>query len=604
MQSNPKREIHRRTESGERPIERESFVNLGTRRLVRLCEATGLERHTDRILAVFTRLLAPWGQRPVEGAALWPSEVGDDYSPYEFSVAFGPRPELRILVEPLGSPPSLGANAEQSLVVLRDLASDHPISMDRFEKIRDLFLPEQPQGLFSLWIAVSFTSEKSDVKLYLNPEAQGVAKAPALVEEAMVRLGFPRAWGTIADSIGRRGRELDEIKYFSLDLKPTNSARVKVYARHLRASVEDVERAAQVAQSHRAGDVTEFVRAMMPDGRDVFDGRPPATCLAFVEGQGEAPAAVTHYFPTNGGYSKNDGEAARRIRAYMESKGQPVAEYDRALAAVAERRLEDGIGLQSYASLRRHGEQSRVTVYYAPELYRPGMIATADVRPAPRTPEEVVKRFEEESIADHPFMRRLRREPVDLYKLWKLMANAQIGIVNAFARRLSQVVAKVEDDRIRSILAGQLNDELGGGRYERAHSQLFAKLVEGLSRWKPERQDESMFVPGRGLSDALESIYHTPDAMEGVGATMVIEIFGRQVDLFLGDEFRRQKEVDPQSLEWLNMHEELEVNHSAESLELAYMVPADALPSVWRGAARVGRAGTAFFDAMYRVAFQ
>ena len=65
------------------------------------------------------------------------------------------------------------------------------------------------------------------------------------------------------------------------------------------------------------------------------------------------------------------------------------------------------------------------------------------------TPSENVRRdrrtLRAEPITDHPFMRRLRREPVDLYKIWKLMANAQIGIVNGFSRRLAQVVAKVDE---------------------------------------------------------------------------------------------------------------------------------------------------------------
>jgi DMATS type aromatic prenyltransferase len=593
----------RRPASGEQPLTRTSYLLQGTSRLVRLCRATGLEDQTESVLAMFSRLLAPWGDDLPGDVPSWPSEVGDDHTPYEFSAAFGDRTELRLLVEPLGSPPSLESNRDRALAVLADLAKDHPISMERLDKVRDLFLPEKPQGLFSLWLGVSFSPGAPDVKLYLNPEAQGPGRAAALIEEAMVRLGFPKGWHAISQYIGKRGRELDELKYFSLDVTPSETARVKVYARHLAATADDCEYAASVARSHKPGDVADFVRAMAPGSGGELQGRPPATCLAFVEGTDDKPAAVTHHFPVNGGYAENDAVVATRVHDYLVAKGTSPDAYDQCFQAIAERPLDAGIGLQSYASLRRDKKGMRLTAYFPLELFEPGKIARAAPRRAPSTPAEIVERFEAESLADHPFMRRIRREPVDLYKLWKLMANAQIGIVAGFSRRLAQVVARVTDERVRSILAHQLNDELGNGKYERAHSQLFGKLVMGLERWKPKTLDDALFAPGATLSDALEAIYRSDDPWEGVGATMVIEIFGRQVDQFFGDEFRRQMEVDPKSLEWLTMHEELEIDHSAESMDLAHMVPAAALPSVWRGAARVSRVSTEFFDGVYRVAF-
>jgi DMATS type aromatic prenyltransferase len=604
MQGNAKQlKTVRRSESGEQALSKSSYILQGTSRLVRLCRATGLEQQTDVVLQTFSRLLAPWGDITPGSGPSWRSEVGDDHTPYEFSAAFGSKTELRILVEPLGSPPSLESNRDRALAVLADLSKDHPISLERLDKVRDLFLPERPQGLFSLWLGVSFSPGAPDVKLYLNPEAQGPGRAASLVEEAMVRLGFPKGWHSISQSIGRRGRELDELKYFSLDVTPSDTARVKVYVRHLDASAGDCEAAATLARSHRTGDVSEFVQAMAPDSKKILAGRPPATCLAFVQGGDDKPAATTHHFPVNGGYAPNDAVVAERVRNYMTGKGLDAVAYEACFAAIAERDRSDGTGLQSYASLRRDKDTLRLTAYFPLELFDPGKIAQASPRRAPGTPAEIVARFEEESLADHPFMRRIRREPVDLFKLWKLMANAQIGIVAGFSRRLAQVVARVTDERVRSILARQLNDELGGGNYDRAHSQLFGKLVMGLERWRPATIDDALFAPGATLSDALEAIYMSEDPWEGVGATMVIEIFGRQVDQFFGDEFRRQMEVDPKSLEWLTMHEELEVDHSAESLELAHLVPASALPSVWRGASRVSRVSTEFFDGVYRVAF-
>jgi hypothetical protein len=101
----------------------------------------------------------------------------------------------------------------------------------------------------------------------------------------------------------------------------------------------------------------------------------------------------------------------------------------------------------------------------------------------------------------------------------------------------------VDDGRIRCILADQLDDELGRGRFERAH--------------------------------------------------------GKQVDQFLGDEFRRQTLLDPSSLAWLMLHETLEVTHADASRELADLIPPYGVEAAHRGMMGVYLAGWAFLDALY-----
>ena len=87
------------------------------------------------------------------------------------------------------------------------------------------------------------------------------------------------------------------------------------------------------------------------------------------------------------------------------------------------------------------------------------------------------------------------------------------------------------------------------------------------------------------------------------------EIIGKQGDSFMGDEFRRQKAVHksipPAALEWLTIHEELELEHSDESMELAELVPADpkAIASAWRGARDCGAACWTVLDGMYKLCY-
>ena len=92
------------------------------------------------------------------------------------------------------------------------------------------------------------------------------------------------------------------------------------------------------------------------------------------------------------------------------------------------------------------------------------------------------------------------------------------------------------------------------------------------------------------------------DPYEGVGASLMMEIYGRQVDQFLGDQFRRQSELPPVIMEWLTLHEELEVDHVDEIFDLAKLVPeGPKTASALRGVEALASAGWAFFDALYRV---
>src|SRR5262249_17988265 len=80
-----------------------------------------------------------------------------------------------------------------------------------------------------------------------------------------------------------------------------------------------------------------------------------------------------------------------------------------------------------------------------------------------------------------------------------------------------------------------------------------------------------------GLVPRLAAIYGAPDVFEAVGAVLAGEIFGKQVDQLLGDEFRRQTLIDPESLAWLSLHETLEVAHADASQALAALVPPHAV---------------------------
>jgi DMATS type aromatic prenyltransferase len=584
-----------------------SFAEVFAERLSRLCQAVGQGEQARDAASVFRRMIEPWGERAIGDSPRWPSNIVDDHTPFELSISLGGRrSEVRILVEAQGETPTLRAQQTAGRALSERLQQDFGADLGRLRRVEDLFLPEDPSGDFAIWHAASFHSDAQiDTKAYLNLQARGRPLAPALAEEALVRLGMRRAWPSFAQIAARRGFDADELLYFSLDLSARPDARVKIYLRHHRAAAPDLEAALALAPQHEPGHATRMIRAL-GGSEGPFSTRALVSCFSYVEGDLERPSEATLYFPI-GGYVAHDLEATARISAYLKEIGVSTSAYEAAVEAVARRPLDRGVGMQSYVSIRHEQGQPRLTMYFGPEAYSTQPPRTPPyTAPPPRatTPEEIVRRHEAEPLTNHPFFRRLRREPSDLGRLWKLMSNFRVALIDGFPRMLASVVARIDDDRIRCVLAKQLDDELGSGDFTRAHKGLFTKLIGALEPWRPAQDEASLRAPGHALRRELERLYFEAEPHEAVGATLLVEVYGKHVDQFLGDEFRRQSSIDRRSLEWLTLHEVLEEDHAGESLALTSLLPEGA-PSAAavRGAEAVVAASRAYLDAMYELCF-
>ncbi|HEX2736086.1 MAG TPA: iron-containing redox enzyme family protein [Polyangiaceae bacterium] len=204
-----------------------------------------------------------------------------------------------------------------------------------------------------------------------------------------------------------------------------------------------------------------------------------------------------------------------------------------------------------------------------------------------------------EPITLHPFLVRLRSERPNLQHLWRLLANFQISISRHFSRHLASTAGRVDDDRIRCILAEQLYDEMGRGRFEAAHTNLFAKMMNLLEPWRPTTPEDRALAPGLRIVPELAAIYGDPDVNQALGAIIVGEVVAKQLDLFLAEEFQRQDEINPAKLEWLTLHAELETVHADASVELARLIPPTGHEAALRGAQRLYRLGWSFLDDIY-----
>ncbi len=375
------------------------------------------EREVSRMAQVFEDLSVPWAGWPSGESPPWRSDISDDGTPFEFSAAFdGGEPKLRLLVESQGAEVTPTSTFEAGLALNRRLAEEGKVDLTVFDRIVDLFTPSRAPARFQLWHAAELGPSGCLYKAYLNPQLLGAGAAPDLLHEALDRLGMPNAWEQLAPHL-QTAVQHAELRYISVDLKPAQDARVKIYLG--RSSADAVE---------------ELVRGILPSGQarswlrelSGFDGpyeaRPALTCFSFRPA--DPNPEVTLHVPVRC-YAPNDAEAADRAARFL--RPSDADRLTRALRAVAGRPLRSGRGVLTYVSLRAARTGLRVTAYIAPEIYaigagRPTLSAPASeqqserrIRVQPAVPttlgdiQEVISR-RRALIAEHPFLKGLEGE--------------------------------------------------------------------------------------------------------------------------------------------------------------------------------------------------
>lgn len=368
------------------------LLDYASARLWMLCTSARFGAETEAAVQTFQKLISPWADCPRSESTEWVSEISDDNTPIEFSVALaGNRAEVRVLFEPQGTQPTVADYREAALAFQARLEREFGANLTRFRQVEDLFAPEDMQGPFAIWSSAVFApGHAPSFKAYLNPQAHGAGNARELVREGLARLGFSAAWRHLEASVLRRGPELDELKYFALDLSNDAEARVKVYVRHHSASAEDLEYASSIADGYVEGETLDFVRAMRGSSERLTQ-RAPFTCSSFIGSAAEYPAATTVYVPVCA-YARDDAAVLDRVRGYMRKQGFDSSLYEGIVNGFANRPLVEGVGMQPWIALRRFGTTPRMTVYLSTEarrIHEPGTV------PAP-TPDRT------RALSEHP----------------------------------------------------------------------------------------------------------------------------------------------------------------------------------------------------------
>ncbi len=344
-----------------------SLLALARDQLERLCPVVALDGRVDEILSDLAATLGEYALRRIDDGPLFPSDVCDDHTPFEFSITIeeGVR-ELRVLVEAAGGDFSLGSMQAAGRGATHWIREQRAAVTDRLDSIEDLFLAAEPQGLFTRWHALEYRGSRPPrIKVYLNPRLAGPEQARERVDQALHRLGRDDARRELDRRIRRGG--LDEVKYFALDLDATPSARLKVYVRHHDLTASQLEAYFAETRDYPPGVAEAFCRAML--GPDPWTGKPVFSCLSWIDS--ETRPKPTVYAPLSG-YAANEAVARNRVASYMMAQGIDHAALDGALSALAGVPLWQARGVVSYASARWDGVgPPRVTAYLSPLAYRP-----------------------------------------------------------------------------------------------------------------------------------------------------------------------------------------------------------------------------------------
>lgn len=347
-----------------------SLVDCLSDQLTQLCAVVDTEPTIP--LQLVTELLGPAATRPPGQPPTWPSDVADDHTPIEYSVAFNEAepPTLRILAEAQADAPDPAAYTAAAYRFLDRQVDRFGLATTKFDLVRDVFHTEQPQGAFALWYSLVLRSgRRPELKVYFNPAVRGADAAETLVVEALRRLGLQSAYPKLVDH-GLRPGELggrDQLTFFALDLHDEPQSRVKLYLSHYDARVDDAVRAAGIVDDVDLEQVAEFcVTATGGPGR--YDRRPLVSSYTFTAGA-EHPVGYSLYVPIRD-YVDDDEQARQRVLELLTRYGLDASRLDPAIAAVARRPLRDGVGLIAHVSLRVGRPRPGITVYLSAEAHQ------------------------------------------------------------------------------------------------------------------------------------------------------------------------------------------------------------------------------------------
>jgi DMATS type aromatic prenyltransferase len=575
--------------------------------------ALARELGVQQLVPALLRFLRTVGEDWFERQADWPlfdTDITDDGSPFELSLALeGDQAELRVLAEAQQAPYDLDSNWRAGVRTTQQLAHEHDLDLSRFHRVVELFRPIPGPARFAIWHAAAFSDGKAPLyKIYFNPSARGCGTEEATVEEALLRLRMRESWSFLSRKLAQAPGA--RLAFFSLDLHAGTDARLKVYVAFPDATADVIEAGLTGSSDFRPGEAASFIRQVT--GRaGPFSARPLLACYAFCAGR-PAPN-VTLHVPVRC-YLADD---ARVLEACGGLLGARADTLGRALRAMAGRPLSGQGGLLTYASLRCHSRDSRLTLYLSPQLYtqqtgvhasdtplRSSMVApraaglgASPFAPTMLTVQDAIQRARL-LLRQHPFIQRLERG-ADLGQL-RSMTRALTFFVMCFQDVLRLARMTISDPTLRTISeTHELED--------RGHEQWFLHDAQRLDsacdlRTVFSSEHDAVRDVSYGL---IAEVLGADDDRQRLAVVLCLEAAGAEFFHRVIAQLERLGAADGLRY-FARSHQAVEENHEVfendTQLTLASIpAPQDVLPAVLRSVERSFVAIARLADEMERV---
>jgi DMATS type aromatic prenyltransferase len=512
---------------------------LALRRLSSLRAASGCVLRDDAC-ETLQLLLGSAFHRALDAEPSWSTDVTDDGTPFEFSVALDSTgtPELRVLAERQEAPFDLHSNWAAGLQLQQHLRARGAIDTTRFDAISAVFAPDgvaSKRAEFAIWHAANLSlagAGSAAYKVYLNPQIRGPERARGLVREALARLGLTDAWRFID---ARLALPDVRILFFALDLADSSEARVKIYLAHDTCMVRNVEHALEGTHDYVPGEATAWIETLL-DSHGPFDARPIITSYAFTS-RSPAVAQATLHVPIRC-YLSNDDEALDRALGLVRELGIAVESgFAAGIETWAGRPLHVGRGMLTYVSCRRAEQGVRATFYLAPQLYAISSTRTARKLPRPRR-DSHIRELAPETHTMHVVQERIEQHTSELRQhsfLQRLLDGEQsLASVQALARRLTFFVL-VFQDMLRLTAKRMTHPVLAAmarthQQEDKGHDIWFLSDLKGL-RAEPELKE--LFSDQHEVSrdvayELLSLLLRSRDDRARMAVLMVMETAGAE----------------------------------------------------------------------------
>ncbi|RBR16865.1 uncharacterized protein FIESC28_06780 [Fusarium coffeatum] len=361
-----------------------SFIKFTQKGISDLASAAGLtnEERLSLVHAVSV-FMEGWGHEEIPETPKWNSQLGRNFSPFEYSVDFnlktgkkkvGFRFEL-----PHGN--TIQAMQESADKLTDNLSSTYfEVVLHGFYLVRYIFFVPYHLGPFVAW----FGYDDLAWKIYFDIRAQGQDNAGRLIYQALHHLDMTKAWHVIDDVIDwgfglpiRLGVDLVNEDYARVEVVVdfwgqtfknfAHSATERYYPRNDEVATED--------------EVLRLCRILLgvEDDDTSCIGEAPLISYSFTHAKDrDVNLEMTVHIPV-GSYMHDDAQFQKRVEDWVRGLSHVLSEqqidnfvesYQECLKAIARRPLEEGSGLQSWFSLKESIKDGTVvTVHFSTEMY-------------------------------------------------------------------------------------------------------------------------------------------------------------------------------------------------------------------------------------------